>query len=171
MLPRLDQSLSLLSHGRRDLPERHQTLRATIDWSLALLRPEEQIVFRRLGVFAGSFSEEAVDAVLADTGLATLEGLTSLVDKSLLVRTEIHGEARFHMLETVREMARERLAQAGEERAARLRQAEWLERFLAREHVELVKAGRRQAAHERVAAEMAGARTSLRFAAGPDGDT
>ena len=170
MLPRLDKSLSLLSGGKRDVPERHQTLRATIDWSLNLLRPDEQVVFRRLAVFDGGFSEEAADAVLADAAPGTFDVLTSLVDKSLLVRTEVRGDARFHMLETVREVARERAAEAGEERAARLRHAEWLEGFLAREHRDLLKAGRRQTAEERIAPELAAARAALRFAAGSDGD-
>ncbi|HEY6865908.1 MAG TPA: hypothetical protein VI792_01555, partial [Candidatus Eisenbacteria bacterium] len=103
-------------------------------------------------------------------GLPALDALTSLVEKSLLVRTEIRGEARFQMLETVREMARERVVEAGEERAGRLRLAQWLEGFLAREHQDLLIAGRRQVAEERIAAEMAGAPAALRFAAGPDGD-
>ena len=170
MLPRLNQSLSLLSGGRRDLPERHRTLRATIGWSLDLLRPGEQVAFRRLGVFDGGFGEEAAAAVLADAEGDPLEVLTSLVEKSLLVRSELLGIARFQMLETVREIARERVAAAGEERAARLRLAEWFEGFLAREHRDLVTAGRRQAAEERITAEMAGARSMLRFAASPDGD-
>ena len=170
MLARLEPSLSLLSSSQRDRPERHQTLRSTIEWSLDLLRPDEQVVFRRLGVFAGGFSEEAAEVVLGDAGSNTLDSLTSLVDKSLLVREEMRGEARFHMLETVREMARERVARAGEERAARLRHAEWLEGMLAAEQSNLGKAGARQAAHERTAPEIAGARTVLRFAAGPEGD-
>src|SRR5262245_21287368 len=170
MLPRLDQSLLLLHGGKRDLPERQQTLRATIEWSLALLRPEEQVVFRRLGVFACGFTESAADAVLVDAGMSALEGITSLVEKSLLVRTEAQGEARFQFLETVRELARERAIEAGEERTARLRNAEWLEARIASEHQDLLRAGRRQAARDRLAPEMAGARGILRFAAGPDGD-
>lgn len=170
MLPRLDKSLSLLTGGKRDLAERHQTLRATLGWSLDLLRPEERVFFRRLGVFAGSFSEDAAVAVVADAGLDALDGLTSLVEKSLLVRSEVRGEARFHMLETVRELARERVAEAGEERAARLRYGEWIVQFLAGEHRNLMRAQTRQAAHERVASEEAGARLALRFAARADGD-
>ena len=170
MLPRLDRSLALLSGGRRDLPERQQTLRATIEWSLALLGPEEQVVFRRLSVFACGFTESAAEAVLADAGMGALDGITSLVEKSLLVRTEARGEARFQMLETVRELARERAIEAGEERAARLRNAEWLENLIAREHRDLLTAGRRREARDRLAPEMAGARALLRFAAGPDGD-
>ena len=170
MLPRLDRSLSLLTGGKRDLPERHQTLRATLEWSLDLLRPEERVFFRRLGVLAGSFCEDAAQAVVADAGLEVLAGLTSLVEKNLLVRTELRGEAHFHMLETVRELARERVVEAGEERAARLRHAEWMERFLAGEHGNLMRAEMRQAAHERIAAEEIGARLALRFAASADGD-
>ena len=132
----MHQSLSLLSAGSGDLPERHQTLRATLEWSLDLLRPEERVFFRRLGIFAGSFSEDAAAAVVADAGLDVLDGLTSLVEKNLLVRSEMRGEARFHMLETVREFARERVAEAGEERAARLRHGEWVVQFLAGEHNE-----------------------------------
>jgi predicted ATPase len=170
MLPRLDKSLSLLTGGRRDLQGRHQTLRATLEWSLDLLRPEERIFFRRLGVFEGSFCEDAAAAVVADAGLDALDGLSSLVEKNLLVRTEQLGEARFHMLETVRELARECVAAAGEERAARLRHAEWLMRFLASEHRNLMRADTREAAHERVASEEIGARLALRFAASAEGD-
>jgi predicted ATPase len=170
MLPRLDKSLALLTVGARDRPERHQTLRATLEWSLDLLRPEERVFFRRLGVFAGSFSEEAAAAVVADAGLDALDGLTSLVEQSLLVRTEVRGEGRFHMLETVRELARERVAEAGEERAARLRHAGWVTRFLAGEHDNMMRANTRQAAHERIAAEETGARLALRFAASAEGD-
>jgi predicted ATPase len=170
MLPRLDHSLSLLTGGKRDLPERHQALRATLEWSLDLLRPEERVFFRRLGVFAGSFSEDAAAAVVGDAGLDPLEGLASLVEKSLLVRTEVRGEGRFHLLETVRELAREQAAAAGEERAGRLRHAEWIVRFLAGEHQNLVRSETRPSAHERVAAEEAGARLALRFAAGAGGD-
>jgi predicted ATPase len=170
MVPRLHQSLSLLSAGKQDLPQRHQTLRATLEWSLDLLRPEERVFFRRLGIFAGSFSEDAAAAVVADSGLDVLDGLTSLVEKNLLVRSEVRGAARFHMLETVREFARERVAAAGEERAARLRQGEWIVQFLTDEHKNLMNAQTRQAAHERIASEEPGARLALRFAASADGD-
>src|SRR5262252_4558863 len=170
MLSRLDRSLTLLSAGKRDLPERHQTLRATIEWSLALLRPEEQVVFRRLGVFRGSFSESAAEAVLGEAGIDALDALTSLVEKSLLVRSELGGEARFHMLETVRELARDHLVQAGEERAARVRHVERLEDLVAREQKDLLTSGRRKAARERLVPELAATRELLRFAAGPDGD-
>ena len=175
MLPRLNQSLALLTGGKRDLPERHQTLRAALEWSLDLLHPEERVFFRRLGVFAGTFSEEAAAAVVAaagdaDAGIDALDGLTSLVEKNLLVRDEARGVARFHMLETVRELARERVAEAGEERAARLRHGQWVVQFLASEQANLNRIATRQVAIERIAAEEAGARLALRFAASAEGE-
>ncbi len=170
MLPRLNQSLALLTGGKRDLPERHQTLRAALEWSLDLLRPEERVFFRRLGIFAGSFSEEAAEAVVAEAGMDVLDGLTSLVEKNLLVHEEVRGEARFHMLETVRELARERVAEAGEQRAARLRHGQWVVQFLASEHANLLSVQTRAAAIERIASEELGARQALRFAGSAEGD-
>ena len=170
MVPRLSESLSLLTGVARDLPERHQTLRATLEWSLDLLCPEEQVFFRRLGVFAGNFSEDAAAAVVADAGLDVLDGLTSLVEQNLLVRSEMRGEARFQMLETVREFARELVAAAGEERAARLRHGEWVLEFLTGEFDNVLKIHMRQVAHDRIVSEETGVRQALRFAAGEDGD-
>jgi predicted ATPase len=170
MVPRLAQSLSLLTGTARDLPERHQTLRATLEWSLDLLRPEEKVFFRRLGIFAGSFSEDAAAAVVADAGLDVLDGLTSLVEQNLLVRSEIGGVARFQMLETVREFARELVTAAGEELAARLRHGQWVLQFLAGEHDNLLKIHMRQVAHDRIVSEETGIRHALRFAASTDGD-
>jgi predicted ATPase len=170
MVPRLAESLSLLAGSTRDLPERHQTLRATLEWSLNLLCPEEKVFFRRLGIFAGSFSEEAAAATVADAGLDVLDGLTSLVEQNLLVRSEMRGEARFQMLETVREFARDLVVAAGEERAARLRHGQWVVQFLAGEHENLLRIHMRQAAHDRIVSEEVGVRDALRFAASVDGD-
>ena len=105
MVVRLNESLSLLSSAKRDLPARQQTLRATLEWSFDLLQPEERVFFRRLGIFAGSFSEHAAAAVVADAGLDVLDGLTSLVEKSLLVGSEI---ARRDALSHARDGARVR---------------------------------------------------------------
>src|SRR5262249_33178108 len=115
MLPRLDRSLSLLTSQRRDLPARQQTLRAALSWSYDLLRPEGRAFFRRLGAFTGGFFEEAAAEITAGIGVDVLDGLTSLGDKSLLVRSEQDGVTRFHLLETVREFALERLGEAGDE--------------------------------------------------------
>ena len=120
ILQRLEQSLPLLTGGARDAPERQRTLRATIGWSYELLSPEEQRLFRALSVFAGGCALEAAEQVAG----ADLDGLQSLVDKSLLR----FDDERYGMLETIREYALERLEEAGE--TDRLRRAH-AEAFLA----------------------------------------
>ncbi|HEX2342933.1 MAG TPA: tetratricopeptide repeat protein [Vicinamibacterales bacterium] len=118
MLQRLESRLELLTSRAQDVPERHQTLKATIEWSYSLLAPAEQKLFRRLSVFVGGTALDAVEAVCdtrGDLGLDTLEGVSSLVDKSLLEQREgSRGDVRFQMLETIREYARERLEESGE---------------------------------------------------------
>jgi predicted ATPase len=113
MRTRLESRLQLLTGGARDLPQRQQTLRAAIDWSYDLLSTAEQKLFRRLSVFAGGCTLEAVEAVCdtkADLDLDLLDGMASIVDKSLLQQVEqASGESRFVMLETIREYAREKL--------------------------------------------------------------
>jgi predicted ATPase len=101
ILERLEHSLDLLTGGRADALAHHQTLRAAIDWSYRLLDPEEQQLFVRLGVFSGGATLEAVEDVCG----GDLDGLASLVDKSLLRR---YGD-RFGMLELLREYAAEQL--------------------------------------------------------------
>ena len=105
LLARLDSRLSLLTRGPSDMPERQQTLEATIAWSYDLLLPEAQAVFLRLSIFAGTFDVEAAEAVVE----ADLEELATLVDASLL---KSRGDSRFLMLETIREFARARLPSA-----------------------------------------------------------
>ncbi len=117
LLPRLGQQLSLLTSGARDLPERQRTLRSTLDWSYGLLSASEQVLFARLGVFAGPFSLSAAEAVGADSPDPdqakepgpVLETLGSLVDSSLVQADARGGEPRFALLETIREYALERL--------------------------------------------------------------
>jgi predicted ATPase len=109
LLDRLCDRLALLTGGARDLPERQQTLRATIDWSYQLLSDEERELFARLAVFRRGATLEAIEDVCAPgTNLDVLEGVASLVEKSLL-RQELSesGDARFWMLETIREFASE----------------------------------------------------------------
>jgi predicted ATPase len=102
MLNRLGRSLDLLTSGSQDAPERHRTLRRTVEWSYRLLTAEEQQLFARLAVFAGSFELEAAESVCS----ADIDVLQSLVEKSLLR----HGEdARFFMLGTIKELALEKL--------------------------------------------------------------
>ncbi|MGI8519649.1 MAG: ATP-binding protein, partial [Actinomycetota bacterium] len=115
LLERLDHSLRLLSSGRRDASERQRTLRGAIHWSYEILSEDEQKLFRRLGVFSGGWSLEAAEAVCDRGGLTfdVLDGLTSLVDKSL-VRAVSGDEERFSMLETIQEFAVDRLDASGE---------------------------------------------------------
>jgi predicted ATPase len=123
MLARLETCLDLLTGGARDLPARQQTLRGTVEWSFCLLNAAEQVLFRRLSVFVGGCTLEGVEAVCdtgGDLGLDVLDGMASMVDKSLIQRIDqTNGEARFVMLSTIREYALERLAESGDEPATR----------------------------------------------------
>ena len=109
LLRRLDARLPLLTGGARDLPDRQRTMRDAITWSHDLLTPEEQVLFRRLAVFVGGGTLEAAEAVAGAPGeraLAVLDGVASLVAKSLLRQEDgPDGEPRYRMLETVREFA------------------------------------------------------------------
>lgn len=128
-LARLEQPLSLLSTGTHDTPERHRTLRATLAWSYDLLLPAEQALVRRMAVFAGGCTLEAVGAVCAvaeELSGDLLDWLGSLLDKSLLtVTADAAGEPRFAMWETIREYAWEQLEASGETTALRERHLAW----------------------------------------------
>jgi predicted ATPase/serine/threonine protein kinase len=116
ILARLESRLNLLTGGARDLPTRQQTLRNTVEWSYSILNSAEQTLFRRLAVFAGGCTLESVEAVCdtkGDLGMDVLEGMASLVDKSLVQQVEqVDKETRFSMLSTIREYALERLAES-----------------------------------------------------------
>lgn len=118
LLARLSPRLAMLTSGPQDVPTRQQTLRNTIAWSYNLLDVQEQRLFRRLAVFVGGCRLEAVEAVCAegdDAALQVLEGVTSLIDKSLLKQTELEAEEpRLLMLETIREYGLEALEAHGE---------------------------------------------------------
>jgi len=151
MLARLESRLNLLTGGARDLPTRQQTLRSTVDWSYGLLNASEQTLFRRLSAFAGGCTLEGVEAVCdtkSDLGLDILDGMASMVDKSLAQQVEqVDAETRFLMLSTIREYALERLAESDDDAATRRAHAayylvlaeegaedvvahpEWLDRF------------------------------------------
>lgn len=127
---RLADRLTILRREARDVPERHQTMRAAIAWSYDLLSASEQALFRRLSVFAGSFSLEGATALLPDdergAQATVFDGISSLVDKSLLGRVEGTGkDPRFAMLETIRAFGQEQLAGHGGENEARARMAAW----------------------------------------------
>ena len=122
----LDERFRLLTGGRRSAAERHQTLRAAVDWSYSLLAPVEQRVFDSLAVFAGTFDLDAATAVIAGDGIEAwdvLDALASLVAKSML-SAEGDTTTRYRQLETLRQYAFERLHEAGSVDSDRRRHAE-----------------------------------------------
>ena len=128
MVSRLDSGLRLLTTERRGVAARHRTLRDTIDWSYDLLDPNERVVLHRLSVFAGELSLDAAEAVCAGDAIRqedVLDLLSSLVDKSLVVVEDRADEARYHLLETIRQYARERLDASADATAVLARHADF----------------------------------------------
>ncbi|HSR94907.1 MAG TPA: BTAD domain-containing putative transcriptional regulator [Solirubrobacterales bacterium] len=128
IVERLDDSLDLLSSGARTAMTRQQTLRATLAWSFELLDAGEQVLLRRLSVFAGSFGLEAAEDVCGEEPLERNEAIAllgRLVDKSLVHVEEGPGDHRYRLLETVRQYAVEQLEQAGERVASERRHRDW----------------------------------------------
>ncbi len=121
LLERLDRALHVLTSGPRDIHERQQTLRATIDWSHSLLEEPDKRLFRRIAVFAGGCTLADLEAVCAEPGETILDELESLLDKALVQADARSG--RLRMLQTIGEYARERLESAGETRELALRHA------------------------------------------------
>lgn len=194
LLDRLERRLPLLTGGARDLPARQQTMRDTIDWSLGLLSPEEQLVFRRLAVFVGGFTLDAAEAVVCGTGVglethatpaSVLTAIAALGDHSILrpveqksspraaasastTRSE-HASSRFSMLETVREAALERLEDSEEESAVRRAYATFYLELVERAESEL--GGPDQALWlSRLDEESANLRAVLEWCSTPAGD-
>ncbi|HET8775825.1 MAG TPA: NB-ARC domain-containing protein, partial [Thermoanaerobaculia bacterium] len=116
---KLEDRFAILTGGARTALPRHRTLRAAIDWSFALLAEEEQALLARLSVFAGSFSLDAAEAVCG----ADLDLLTGLVDKSLVATQSRRGAVRYHLLETIRQYALERLTAGGDADSVRRQHA------------------------------------------------
>ncbi len=113
LLQRLTRTLDVLSRGPRDLPERHQTLRATIDWSHSLLSDSEKTLFRRLAVFSGGFTLEGAEEICGkDASIMVLDELESLLEKGLVRHAS--EEDRYFMLQTIKEYALEKMEAAGE---------------------------------------------------------
>ncbi|CAA9556827.1 MAG: hypothetical protein AVDCRST_MAG33-1353 [uncultured Thermomicrobiales bacterium] len=150
LLTRLERRLVLLTGGGRDQPERLRTMRSAIQWSHDLLSDADQILFRRLAVFSGGFSLEAAEQVCASrpgdatapaAGIDTadvLDGIISLVEKSLLRPYDgPNDERRFRMLQTIRDYAAERLAEAGERAMVVTRLTEWVTGLVEQAHTGL----------------------------------
>jgi predicted ATPase/DNA-binding CsgD family transcriptional regulator len=127
LLAQMADRLRLLRGGARDLPARQRTIRDTIAWSYTLLQPGQQALFRRLAVFAGGWTLDGAGAVAGDerAGDDLLDGIGVLVGHSLVRRVDGSGEARFTMLETIREYGLAELAAADEEDETRTRHAVW----------------------------------------------
>lgn len=129
MLPRLGNRLKLLTGGARNLPERQRTLRNAIEWSYELLDEGEKTLFARLAVFSGGSTLDAIEAVCdaeGDLPVDALEGVSSLLDKSLIRQEEEQeGEPRFEMLETIHEFALEKLEESGDAEAIKRAHAEY----------------------------------------------
>jgi non-specific serine/threonine protein kinase len=125
---RLEESFELLSGGGRTALAHRRTLRATMDWSHGLLPEDERIAFRRLSVFAGGWTLEAAEAVCVGEGLErgeVLDLLTHLADKSLVLVAERDEEARYRLLETLRQYGQERLEGSAEARPVKRRHARY----------------------------------------------
>jgi non-specific serine/threonine protein kinase len=126
---RLNHRFELLSGGDRAAPSRQQTMHALIAWSYDLLAPCEQLLLRRVSVFAGGWSLEAAESVCGDEELAVLPSLASLVEKSLVVRDVRVGTARYTLLESTRDFAREAMGTC-DAASLGLRHARWIAELL-----------------------------------------
>jgi predicted ATPase/class 3 adenylate cyclase len=163
LLPRLEQRLQILTGGSRDRETRQQTLRSTLDWSYELLDSGDRTLFARLAVLAGGRTIDAVEAICGSEGeLDVLDGVTSLVDKSLLQQQLDGPEPRFVMLETIHEYARERLEASGETARLRRRHADYFA-GLARKAAPQMRGPEQQTWIDRLAAEQDNLRAALTF--------
>ncbi|MET7594871.1 ATP-binding protein [Streptomyces sp. NPDC004082] len=165
---RLGDRFALLRGGARDVPERHRTLHAVVDWSWNLLDEEARAALRMMSVFPGGFSGEAAERVLGEDALLLLE---QLADQSLLTVADTPAGVRFRMLETVREFSAARRAEAGEEEEAVGRFLDWARDFGVTYH-DWFFSSEPLAAWERIRAEQDNLVPALRHAlARTDGPT
>ena len=169
---RLRDRFQLLVGRDPTVPDRHQTLRAAVDWSYDSLSPTEQELFARVSVFAGGFSLDAAAAVCAPgrDDAAVFDGLADLVDKSLVQADRSGSTTRYRLLETLRQYGAERLAASGEEAAVRDRHLTWV-RALAEEADAGLEGGDQASWLQRLDAEEDNVRAALDWAvAHPTGD-
>jgi predicted ATPase len=164
---RLDDRFHLLTRGSRSALPRQQTLRASIDWSYQLLSEPEKILLRRLAVFAGGSTLEIIEAICAGEGMEAeliLELLSGLVNKSIVIaERRQHEEARYRMLETVRQYAREKLSDSGELERQRNLQLEFYVAFCEEAYLHIHGAGRIEWTR-RLKSEYANIREALEWA-------
>jgi predicted ATPase/two-component SAPR family response regulator len=168
---RMDDIFAVLVGGARSAPPRHQALRATLDWSYDLLDPDERATFRRLATFFGGFTLPAAERIAAGGDIrpdAMLELLTRLADKSLLRVEYARGGSRYFLLATIRDYARERLAEAAEYDQARQAHLQYFTKLVedATARIEQVEAaaGRLEVELDRLDAELPNLRRAFEFA-------
>ncbi|MGI8657579.1 MAG: ATP-binding protein [Candidatus Limnocylindria bacterium] len=170
---RLNDRFRLLTGGSRTSLPRHRTLRAAMDWSYDLLGTDEQVVFARLATFSGSFSLEAAEAVCSGPEVTSddmLDVLGRLVDRSLLAIDQDNVEARFRMLETIRDYAQDRLAETGDGADAHARHLEWFSELVDRAQPGFFEGPVQHEWVGRLAADHDNLRAALRWAEDdPDG--
>ncbi len=162
---RLEDALQLLSRGTPAQAARHQTLRAVMQWSYHFLSAAEQTLLRRLSVFAGSFSLDMIEAICAEEAESSLDVLSDLVEKSLVVvwHPVEDRRARYHLLETVRQYAQQQLEAASEAERLHDQLLYWATAIAEQTEPELV--GPRQRAWlQRLTADYANLRSALQFA-------
>ncbi|MEV6661508.1 protein kinase domain-containing protein [Nocardia fluminea] len=171
ILERLTDRFALLTRGRRTAPTRQQTLRWCIDWSHALCTAAEQRMWAQLSVFAGSFELDAAEQICgADaTPQDPLDVLSSLADKSILIREESDSVVRFRMLETVREYGREKLRESGEDKGLRRRHRDWYQRLALDAEAEWIS-DRQLDWIARLERELPNFREALEFSLSEDGE-
>lgn len=172
LLARMGDRYRLLTHGSRTAPARHQTLRASIDWTYDLCSPSERLLWSRLAVFSGGFGLDAAEAVASGGEIdrtAVLDLVAALLDKSILTRVADAPEPRYQMLETIRQYGTERLAETERAELDR-RHREW---FVAlAEHADADWSGPRQAKWlERLRWEHANLRAALNSCLEHDGQS
>jgi non-specific serine/threonine protein kinase len=163
IVARLDDAYRLLNGGSRSALPRQQTLRAAMDWSYALLSAQEQSCFRRLAVFAGSFSLEAAEAISADKPGETydvLDVLSSLIDKSLVLVEQRSGEARYRLLETIRQYGQDKLQEFAEAATVRRNHRDWYARLAEQAEPETLEA-RQKSVFDRLETEHDNLRAAL----------
>jgi predicted ATPase len=170
---RLQDSFDLLSHGKRTALPHHQGLRATIDWSYALLTDAERRLFQRLAVFAGGFDLEAAENVCVAEGIEReqiLDLLTQLVEKSLVLIREQHGTTCYRLLEPIRQYAQDRLREGGAMPTVQRRQVDYFLRVAQKAEPRLL-GHEQQLAFEELEAEHANLLAALAWAAEHDAES
>ncbi len=170
---RLDDRFRLLTGGARTALPRHQTLRATMDWSYDLLSDSERTVLRRLSVFGGGWTLEAAEAICSGDGIEgayVLNLQTGLVEKSLVVVETHGGEARYRLLETIRQYAQDRLLEAGEAEKVRKQHRDWYLKLVERAQPE-IQGPKQTAWLERLETEHENLRAALEWSNTEEGRT